>query len=103
MRSLRYPMLYEPPRTQTSSSRARVPRVTKQNPARAFGWSLPARAVDEAAVPHRVHSRKHLDHFGIVADHDDGLAVVGGERLQQGRDRGSVGRIEIAGRFVGED
>ena len=39
---------------------------------------------------------------GVVGDHDDGLAVVGGELAQQVEDAGGGLAVEVTGRFVGD-
>ena len=57
----------------------------------------------ELSVDHVQPARGALGGVRIVGDHDDGLAVLAVERLQQVEDAVAGLAIEIAGRLVGED
>src|SRR5262245_7347962 len=63
----------------------------------------PYGCVDEPPVAHAVHRRKDFHGLRVVADHDDRLTMIDGERFQEIRDRGSVRGVEVAGRLVGKD
>src|SRR5204862_6076494 len=83
----------------SAASMAAVRRSTDREDGAATATAAPPGAstgnglsiVDELSVAHRMHRREHFDHLGIMAHHDHGLPMLGGERCQQLRDRRRVG------------
>src|SRR3989441_2105111 len=61
------------------------------------------RRVHKTSVAHRMNRRKHFDHLRIVTHHDDRLAVLERQRLEEVRDHARVGGVEVAGRLVREN
>src|SRR5271155_842664 len=65
--------------------------------------SVNRRTVHNLAITHVQHTMSVSSSFGIVSDHDDGLAEVLIELAEKAQDSFRTFGIEVAGRFVGQD
>src|SRR5277367_1768549 len=60
-------------------------------------------AVHNLAIAHMEHAMSVSGGFGVVSDHDDGLAEILVELAEEAEDGFGTFSIEVTGRFIGQD